>query len=302
MEEYPVLIVGSGAMACMYAARLTAAGQKVCMVDDWLDGIRTICRQGITLYSVRQNIHANIQTVLPGETAPACQLAIVLVKSWQTGYAAGILHQCLLPDGIALTLQNGLGNDDILKNTLGDGRVLTGVTTHGAFLESPAVVHGFEKGKISVQETPGSELAISVFKKAGYEVGQEKDLSGLVWGKLILNAAVNPLTALLNIQNGALLGNPQAMEVLQMLLQEAVEVSRRLEIRLPYTDPLQQVVEVLKATSANYSSMAQDLRRGAPTEIEQINGAIVHYGKLHGVSTPYHHCVTNLVRAKVATQ
>ena len=111
MTGAPIVIFGSGAMACFLAARISASGQKVILVDDWAAGIHTIRENGITLQIDHQQIiHQNVTTFLPGEPVPPGKFVLLLVKSWQTAAAADRIYPFLDSDGMVLTLQNGLGN------------------------------------------------------------------------------------------------------------------------------------------------------------------------------------------------
>jgi 2-dehydropantoate 2-reductase len=300
MNKPSIVIFGSGAMACLFAARLASTGQQVCMVDEWIVGLNTIREKGIFLRSGNQQIHQHVLTCSPGEKPPDCDYALVLVKSWQTAWAADQIQTCLAPDGLAITLQNGLGNDLILKQKLGNNRVSVGVTTLGATLSSPGNVTGFENGITTFQNQAGMMGFLSILESAHFNLSIDDSINRLVWGKLIINAAINPLTALLGIPNGKLLEIPSALQLMEQIAAEAEMVCTSLGISLPYTNPIQQIISAAKATSQNYSSMLQDIQRSAPTEIDQINGAISALGQQNGIPTPYNQSVTALVKARVA--
>jgi 2-dehydropantoate 2-reductase len=123
------------------------------------------------------------------------------------------------------------------------------------------------------------------------------DPDGLLWGKLAINAAINPLTALLGVENGALLERPAARVLLRELACETAAVAAALGIRLPQADPAAAAESVAQKTAANRSSMLQDIERGAPTEIDAICGAIVRAGEQAGVPTPVNRTIWRLVKA-----
>jgi 2-dehydropantoate 2-reductase len=300
MTDSPFIVFGSGAMACFLAARLSFFGHKVCLVDDWVAGMQRIREKGITLKINDEVVHQNMMTILPGEPIPTCQQALVLVKSWQTVSTARRIYDCLAPEGMALTLQNGLGNDLILKQILGENRVAVGVTTLGATLISQGNVIGFDHGSTSVQDKPGIQKFLSIFESAKLKISAHASIDSIIWEKLVMNAAINPLTAILGIPNGKLLETPPAFELMEQIAAEAVKVSTRLGISLPYVDPMQQITAAIQATVGNYSSMFQDIQRGAPTEIDQINGAIVQLGQQNGIPTPYNQCIIALVKSRVS--
>jgi 2-dehydropantoate 2-reductase len=223
--------------------------------------------------------------------------ALVLVKSWQTARAARQLAECLAEDGVALTLQNGLGNYETLSETLGPKRAALGVTTSGANLVAPGLVRAAGEGVITVNVHARLKPLADLMRKAGFVVETVPDASALVWGKLVINAAINPLTALLGVPNGALLERPSARRMLGIVAREAAGVAVARGVPLPYPDPVVAVESIARRTAPNRSSMLQDVSRGAPTEIDAINGEIVRAGEVHSVPTPINRTLWLLVSA-----
>jgi 2-dehydropantoate 2-reductase len=123
------------------------------------------------------------------------------------------------------------------------------------------------------------------------------DTTSLIWGKLVINAAINPLTALLRIPNGELLNRPNARALMAAAAREAAAVAGASQISLPYPDPVSAVEDVARRTAGNLSSMLQDVQRGTPTEIDAICGAIVKAGARVKVPTPVIRTMWLLVRA-----
>jgi 2-dehydropantoate 2-reductase len=134
---------------------------------------------------------------------------------------------------------------------------------------------------------------------AGFALEKSEDTSSLLWSKLVINAAINPLTALLNVTNGELLNRPAARDLLASTAREVAAVAAALNIRLSYPDPVVACETVAQRTALNRSSMLQDLQRGAPTEIDSICGAIVHAGEEAGIPTPINWTLWQLVKARV---
>lgn len=298
--EASVLILGTGAMACFFAARLAAAGVRVTMLGTWEEGLEALRANGVRLietdgtegmFAVRAVNDPNLCQGLP--------YALVLVKSWQTQRAARQLAECLTQDGLALTLQNGLNNYETLVNALGERRVALGVTTSGAYLEKPGVVHAVGSAVVSLGVHPRLSPLADMLEKAGFKVTTEIDLKTLVWGKLVINAAINPLTALLGVPNGELLERPTARTLMGMTALETATIAKAQGISLPYPDAVAAVEEVARHTARNYSSMLRDVLRGAPTEVDAINGAVVHVGEQIRMPTPLNRALFLLVKAMV---
>lgn len=298
----PILIVGTGAMACLFAARLSSAGHEICMLGSWAEGLEAIRRHGVRLVSAtgeEQAFSANATN-----DPSACQgarFALVLVKSWQTGRAASQLLDCLHPDGLALTVQNGMGNYEILANALGSERAALGTTTAGAHLLSPGRVQAAGSGTVFIGAHPRITPLVDMLHSAGCEVKVIPDPHVLLWSKLVINAAINPLTAILNIPNGRLLELPEARSLMAASALEVAAVAQHLGIRLPYDDPIHAAETVALRTAANRSSMLQDIDRCAPTEIDAICGAVVQMGAKTGIPTPVNHTLWKLVRSLVQT-
>jgi 2-dehydropantoate 2-reductase len=297
-SESEVLIVGTGAMACLFAARLTAAGQLVTVLGRWRPGLRSGKK-----YGVRLELPDGSQAVYPVRATSdlrrcaEAHYALVLVKSWQTQRAAGDLQRCLAADGLALTLQNGLGNAEILRQALGAERLAVGVSTSGATLLGPGRVRPSGDGPLTIQDHAAVKPLAEILAGAGFAVEFVQDAQSLLWGKLLINAAINPLTALLGVPNGVLLQRASAGRLMAEAAEEAASVATALNVALPYPDPFEAVRAVAQRTAENRSSMLQDVQRGAPTEVDAINGAIVRLGEQSGIPTPVNRVLWLLVRA-----
>jgi len=293
-----ILIVGTGALACLFAARLSQAGQQVTMLGTWKEGLESLQKNGVRLVDANgdeQQFH--VETSDDPRKCIGTKNAIVLVKAWQTERAAGQLAECLAEDGLALTVQNGLGNYETLADSLGSNRVALGSSTTGATLLGPGLVKVGGEGTISLGQNPALGPLEAAFQSAKFNVQVVEDPQSLVWGKLVINAAINPLTALLKIPNGELLERPSARVMLGTLAREAAQVAYAENIELPFDDPVQAAEEVARATAANRSSMLQDVLRGARTEIDAICGAIVKVAEKHKIGAPANWVCWQLVRS-----
>lgn len=293
-----ILLVGTGALATLFAARLSAAGHNISMLGTWKNGLQALRENGARLVDANGNeraykVHA---TDNPDEVTPA-QYALVLVKSWQTTRAAQQLKTALANDGLAITLQNGLGNRETLAQQLGAIRVAQGVTTTGATLVAPGLVKCGGEGVISIEKNPLLEPLESALRDSNFNLEEVANAQSLIWGKLVINAAINPLTALLKIPNGELLARPATRRMMAALARETAEVAAAERVSLPFSNPVSAAEDVARRTAANHSSMFQDVRRGAPTEIDAICGAVTTRGEIHGVKTPYNRACWRLVHS-----
>lgn len=293
-----ILIVGTGALATLFAARLTQAGYRVTLLGTWKEGIDALRKNGARLIDTNGNEQQfEVSATDDPRECLGAQYALVLVKAWQTERAAGQLKECLTDDGLAVTLQNGLGNYETLTRSLGLNRVALGSSTTGATLLGPGQVKAGGEGVISVERNPSLGPIEAALRSAKFNVQIVDDAQSLIWGKLVINAAINPLTALLQISNGELLNRPAAREMMAELACEAAQVANAENVGLPFSDPVEAAEDVARKTAANHSSMLQDVLRHAPTEIDAICGAVVKTAQKHGINAPANWACWKLIQA-----
>jgi 2-dehydropantoate 2-reductase len=295
-----LLIAGTGALATLFAARLAQAGCHVIMLGTWKEGLDALSKNGARLLDVDgKEYQFSVQATNNPRECVGIKYALVLVKAWQTERVARQLVECLAADGLAVTLQNGLGNRETLAQSLGPDRVALGTTTTGATLLGPGLARAGGEGIISIERHEASGPIEEALRAAKFNVHVVEDAQSLVWGKLVINAAINPLTALLRVPNGQLLERPSARRMMSSLAHETAQVASAEKIHLPFTDPIAAAEEVARKTGANHSSMFQDVLRGAPTEIDAICGAVVKAAQKHHIHTPANWACWNLVKALV---
>jgi 2-dehydropantoate 2-reductase len=292
-----VTILGTGAMACLLGARM-ADKADLSLLGSWRTGIFAIRRDGIRCESA-----AGLTAVRVGATADPSEcrdsdLLIVAVKSYQTRRAVARARDILKPGGLALTLQNGLGNDELLRGAFGAERAAAGIAVLGANMVAPGVVRqcGGEI-RIQMQNHPRIAPAADLFRSAGFVVQVVDDLESLQWGKLVVNSALNPLGALLRATNETFAERAAAREVFLAVIRESAAAASAAGVTLPYGDPEAYALEVVRGTAGNRCSMLQDVENGRPTEIDAINGAVVRAAEEAGVPAPWNRMLVQLIRA-----
>lgn len=293
-----ILLVGTGALATLFAAQLSAAGHSISMLGTWQQGLDELQKNGARIQDADGNERAyKVHAIDDPCEVMGTKYAIVLVKSWQTERAAKQLKTALAKDGHVLTLQNGLGNLETLTRNLGPARVSLGVTTTGATLLGPGLVKAGGEGIISIERNQALGPLEDALGSSNFHLQIVDDAQSLMWGKLVINAAINPLTALLRVPNGELLSHPKARKMMGALAREAAEVAEAEHVHLPFNNPVDAVEDVARKTAQNHSSMFQDVSRGAPTEIDAICGAVMKHGAKHGIKTPYNKACWTMVHA-----
>ena len=295
-----IAILGTGALGCVYAARL-AARAEVWMLGTWAEGIAAVQRDGIQVAESDGSIwQAHVRATGDPAEAPPADYALVLVKSYQTQRAAAWAAQALKPDGLAVTLQNGLDNAPALAAAVGVARAAVGVTYNGATLLGPGRVRHAARQPTHIGSAPATAgrvaALVALLDRAGLEAHVAPDVTSLLWGKAVVNAAINPITALWRVPNGEACATPERRALLADLAREAAAVAAARGVTLPFDDPVAYAEDVCRRTAANRSSMLQDIERGRPTEIDSITGAIVAEARRLGVPTPVSAVVWRLVR------
>jgi 2-dehydropantoate 2-reductase len=287
-----IILFGTGAMSCLFAARLSKAAD-LAVVGTWDEAISTIENRGIVLEDSQESRTARVHAYRLGTPVAPADLVIVLVKAWQTEHVAPYLASYLKAGGVALSLQNGLGNLELL----GD-RALPGSTAQGATLLGPGHVRAGGAGPTHVG---APAWVVELLRGAGFESYRcsPREAESLLWSKLCVSCGINALTALLRVPNGELLKRPEAADLMVRAAEECAAVARAREIALPFGKAAVHTREVAAQTAANKSSMLQDILRGAPTECDAINGAVVREGRRLGIPTPVNDILWQLVRAAV---
>jgi 2-dehydropantoate 2-reductase len=287
-----VFLFGTGAMSSLFAARFAGAAD-VTLLGTWVEAIDAIRRRGILLEDSSGSHAIQVNVGYLGAELDPADLAIILVKSWQTEQVAKYLSRHLTPEGIAITLQNGLGNLELLGK-----KAFPGSTAEGATLIGPGHVRAGGSGPTHMV---APEWTIELFRSAGFECyGCKPDeAEGLLWGKLVVSCGINAMTALLRVPNGELLKTPSAADPMICAAEECAAVAQGRGVRLPFPDPAARVREVAGKTASNLSSMLQDVLRGARTECDAINGAIAAEGRRLGIPTPVNDILWRLVQAVV---
>ena len=294
------VIMGAGAMGGLFGGLLAASGQEVWLVDVWKEHIETLRSRGLTLEEKGQENLIPIHATTDAASLGKADLVILFVKTYHMEKAVRDSLGLEKEDTVFLTLQNGLGNEEVLCKQIDPKKVLLGVTNQGATLLGPGRIRhaGWGKtylGELDHRMTERISTIAHVFQKAGIETEISSDIQSLVWGKLLINIGINALAALLRIKNGQLLDYPETRQVMEALVSEALEVARRKGVRVE-GDPIEKVMAVAEATRANRCSMGQDLDNRRMTEIDVINGAVVREAERLGIPVPYNRMITNLIK------
>jgi 2-dehydropantoate 2-reductase len=294
-------IIGAGAMGTLFGYHL-AGTCAVTMLDSNDAVMESIARDGL---SVNDAPARAVTTARHPRDLYGSQVLFLFVKAVDTLRALRPFAGELNPASPIVSLQNGVGNEDAIKTALGGAvPVILGITTESSQTRGAGRVRSSEGGNSILGSTTAapstSRTVAELLTQSGLRTSVVYDIRPHLWGKLVANAAINALSALLDCDAGAIPRDPSAAALAEALAEEAANVAAALKINLPFVNPWQYVTEVIELGADAKSSMAYDLDSGHPSEIDHINGAIVSFGRRTRTPTPYNDAMVRLIKAKEA--
>jgi len=314
-----IAIIGPGAMGCLFGGLLARAGHEVILVDRDRARARTLNRNGIRVEGVSGpspavvpmhrdaggKFRARVRATADAASVEDPDLTLVCVKAYYTARAAESAAPLLRRSEAVLTLQNGLGNVEILQKVAGAERVVGGTTAQGATLLGAGHVRHAGAGITILGEPSGRITArlrriAAVLRQAGMQVRLTRDLQSVLWNKLIVNCAINALGALTGLPNGALPQYPGARRLLRQAADEAAAVAKAMGIKV-MAHPARKIEMTCRQTAPNLNSMLQDLMRRRKTEVQAINGRVAEHGRRLGIAIPVNATLAALVATIEAT-
>jgi len=257
----------------------------------------------LTVINEKGKEQVSIPAQLPQDDSRVADLFIILTKSPKT---EAMMKSCLhlLSDQTKiLTLQNGLGNIEVLTKYVAKEQVFAGVTTYAAKLIGPGVVEAFGSGKTEMMNITGlykddAEGIAQLFNQSGIHAVVSSDVMKSIWNKVAFNSCMNPLCTLTKSPAGVLGTYPDFFELIDPILAEIVTVAEAEGIHLNKNEISQTISGALDPVmSGNHlSSMYQDIQRGQPTEIEYLNGALLRKGERYQIPMPYNKLLYHLIK------
>jgi 2-dehydropantoate 2-reductase len=239
-------------------------------------------------------------------------LILITTKSYDTQQALQEIVRLISSDSVLISLQNGLGNMEIIADFVGAERTLGGSVMFGAVIKAPGGVEvtanpeSIKMGSIGAMPLKQVESIAQIFTESGVSCEATPEIMKYIWGKLLLNCCLNALSAILEFNYRELWESPEVKEIQSSIIREVFAVARARGIELAWHEPKEYeplLFEfIIPQSFAHISSMFQDMRRGKRTEIDSINGAIAKLSKELGLSTPTNELLTKLVKAKEKQQ
>ncbi len=308
-----ICILGSGALGSTFGAALSEAGHETWLLNRAGAHIDAIRHGGLTVIEddIERNVRINA-TSRAREVGPV-DLLIVLVKSFATARAIADAGALVGPQTVVMSLQNGLGHEDLLAEAVGRDKVIAGKTYVGGVLLAPGRIRCGVAGKQTfIGELDGQVSArvshiAEVFRGAGLDTTVSENILGTMWDKLLVNVSTGALTGITMLTYGQLYSEPLLRETALAAVAEAIAVARAAGVTLGLTKPEQAWNLASEGLPGSFkTSMLQSLEKGSITEIDFINGAVVRLGQRYGIATPVNAtlvaCVKGIERAMADQQ
>jgi 2-dehydropantoate 2-reductase len=296
-----IVVVGPGAIGCLFAAFLAKSKEEIWLLDKNKERAAKLNENGISLEGESGSWQIKVKTTLNPQDIGKADLILICVKSFHTKLTIEQIKPLLTAETKILTLQNGIGNVEIISELTGEEKVIVGVTNEGATLIDVGKIRHAGRGETIIGaidgKTPVQMRAMrEVFNKVGFECKMSRDIKSLLWSKLIINVGINALSAITRLPNGKLIEYEGTKRILRDAVTEAARIAKRKRIKLIFDDPLAKVEAVCEGTQDNLSSMLQDILRKKRTEIDFINGVIVRLGQELGIDVPTNKFLLDLVK------
>ncbi|WP_409341272.1 ketopantoate reductase family protein [Paenibacillus sp. MBLB4367] len=320
-----VVCVGSGSIGMLYAGRLSAAGAAVTLVTRTGEQADRLNAEGLELVEGRQSVLSTVKAdryrelEAPAAEAEADWLLLAVKQKHVTAGLARWLANRMGARTRLLCMQNGVGHVERLAQEVAPDRIYLAVTTEGArkdglnrvchtgrgvtrigkaFPRSGATAAADKDANAGASFDEIENNLREMFVSAGFETFLSNNMDRFVWQKLLVNAVINPLTALLGVTNGKLPQMPESMELMDGLLAEGCEVARTKGLGFETDELKNELLAVCGKTALNRSSMLQDLEAGRTTEIDWITGSLLREAAKHKLELPVNRTIYALVKAR----
>lgn len=285
-----VLVAGAGAIGQWLGLRLLQTCQDVTLLarPDHVEAIRA---KGLAVHGLTE-AHGHVNAIADlAEVDGTFDLVALTCKAHHTATLGAGVAPRLRPDGVFLSLQNGLGNEGKLRRVVPADRLAVALTSHGVTVETAGVLRHAGEGATLVGPAAGASpaaarTALRVLAQARLEPEWHDDMRPFVWRKALINAGINPVGALNRVRNGDLLASEPLRSLALDLLREGEAVAKAAKVVLPPGDLKAALLATLERTADNKCSMLQDVERRRATETEQITGRLLRAGARLGVAMP----------------
>jgi 2-dehydropantoate 2-reductase len=293
-QKLKVAVMGAGAVGCYFGGMLARAGHDVTFIAR-PQHVEAIRRDGLRMETRTFDEQVRLNAVTDASGTQGADLVLFSVKSMATEEAGRTLAPYLRPDTLVLCLQNGVDNADRLRAVLPRHAVAAAVVYVATEMAGPGHLKHHGRGELVIEPAPGSEPAAQALRAAGVPTEISDNVRGALWLKLILNCAYNAVSAIAQRPYGENVRGEGVWDVMRDVVDECLAVAQADGVTVP-ADAHAAARKLVESMPAQYSSTAQDLARGKPTEIDFLNGYVVRRGEALGIATPANRVLWALVK------
>jgi len=303
-----IVVVGAGAMGSIFGAALQESGNDVSFVDANAEVARVINSSGLVIEdrdggTKTHRIPASTDGALAQGVA---DLVLFLVKGFATAPAAELVGAMVGPTTIILTLQNGLGNADLLRQRFPANPLVVGNSLHSAAMIRPGVVQhtGVREtyvGPASDDWRPAAERTAAAFAGSRFEVHAlgASEIREQIWSKFVLNCGSLPTLALTGLSTDEAAHHEGVMRLIDEVVRETCAIARAEAVELDQEERVTFSRDLISRAGGK-ASMLQDVEGKRRTEIDTINGAAILFARKHGLPAPLNHAMFALVKGREA--
>ena len=289
---WTVAVMGAGAVGCYFGGMLARAGHQVTLIAR-PQHVDAIARDGLRMQTRTFDERVHLQASTDVAAVKGAQLVLFCVKSTDTESAAAAMRPHLSPGALVLTLQNGVDNDERVRGVLSN-EVAASVVYVATEMAGPGHLLHHGRGELVIAPNSVAASLVEVLAAAGVPATVSDNVRGALWAKLTLNCAYNAISAIGRVPYGRFVDHPGVPQVMGDVIAECLAVAQAEGVQVP-GDVVAMVRGLAATMPGQFSSTAQDVMRGKPSEIDHLNGLVVRRGERHGVPTPVNRVLHTLV-------
>lgn len=298
-----IAVVGAGAMGSLFAGYLARSREEIWAYDIWKEHIEAINREGLVMTRGNMDQRVTLNATCDPTRPSVVDVVILFCKYVHTRKAMQEARPMIGPGTLVLTLQNGIGNVDIIQEMVPRKQILFGLTTLTSELLAPGHIEESFRGlgetyfwPLNGEVNATAKQLSSILNEVGIHTEITPDVELRIWRKLIVNTCYNTLCALTGLKVGDLINQPAAWEIMNGVIVEIIQVAQRKGLRLGEEEGREILKRIAAETLNHVPSMANDVRNHKSTEIDCLNGAIMREAEKMGIPTPYNRILYNLVK------
>ena len=294
-EKPRVVVVGAGAMGGLFGGLLAEGGLDVALVDVWAEHVQAIQAKGLHMIGVGGDRYIKTKATTDARTIGAADVVLFQSKAFANEAAAQSVKHLFGGETVAISFQNGLGNEEVLGRVLGDANVLGGLTAQAGLVEAPGMVRNGGDLPTYIGEMRGGASARTTaiaasFTRHGLNTGASTDIKRDKWKKLLGNVALGAISAVTDFRSFEIMAVPALQEIVFRSVDEAAAVAKAEGIVLDVAEAREVLMKLVVTTGGgtgmSKSSMREDIIRRRRTEIDTIHGAVARLARKHGIATP----------------